>query len=130
MRNAAERKDIRRAEKASEFAESQRVRFLCAAMDTVEGRRWFHDLLARCRIFADPFSGDALVEAYSKGERNIGLQIYNDIVTNCPQSFIAMMKEASIKEITDARRSESDADESDPYASPDSDGEQPGGEGA
>ena len=119
MRNASQTKDIRRAEKAYVERERDRINFIVAAMTTSAGRTYFHELIASCRIFADPFSGDALVEAYNKGQRNIGLQLYNDIVTNCPDSFVTMMKEASIKEITDARRSEPDTDDdTDPYADP------------
>lgn len=112
MYNATNRKDIRKAEKVAEVENQRRINFIVAAMSTAEGRIWFHDLLSRCHIFADPFTGDALLEAYSKGERNVGLQIYSDIVTHCPDYFVTMMKEASIRELTNARRSES-ADESD-----------------
>jgi hypothetical protein len=99
MYDASSRKDIRRAEKAASRAEADRVEFIRAALSTFQGRAWFHDLLAFCHIFADPFSGDALREAYSKGERNIGLYIYNDVVTHCPDQFIRMMREAHEKEL-------------------------------
>ena len=117
MRNASERKDIRRYEKAAKLRETNRINFIVAAMSTPAGRVWFHDFLAGCHIFADPFTGDALVEAYSKGERNVGLKVYNDIVTNCPNYFIEMMKEANIAEQVNDRLDgtgnpdESDADE-------------------
>ena len=117
MRNASERKDIRRYEKAAKLRETNRINFIVAAMSTPAGRVWFHDFLSACHIFADPFTGDALVEAYSKGERNVGLKVYNDIVTNCPNYFIEMMKEANIAEQVNERidsagePDESDADE-------------------
>lgn len=103
MRNASERKDIRRYEKAAKLRETNRINFIVAAMSTPAGRIWFHDFLASCHIFADPFTGDALVEAYSKGERNVGLKVYNDIVSNCPNYFIDMMKEANIAEQVNER---------------------------
>ena len=117
MRNASERKDIRRYEKQAKLRETNRINFIVAAMSTPAGRVWFHDFLSACHIFADPFTGDALVEAYSKGERNVGLKVYNDIVTNCPNYFIEMMKEANIAEQVNERidsagePDESDADE-------------------
>ena len=104
MRNASERKDIRRHEKAAKLEETARINFVVAAMSTEAGRTYFRDILATCHIFADPFSGDALREAYSKGERNIGLYIYNDIVTHCPDYFVLMMKEANIEEQVNDRR--------------------------
>jgi len=121
MRNAAEREDIRRAEKAAAEAERSRLEFVFAAMSTKQGRVYFHSLLASCSIFDGSFSGDALLEAFTKGQRNIGLMIYNDIVTHCPDYFVLMMKEANIQELTDDRRAEhpDDADGTD-------DGEYPG----
>ena len=114
MRNASERKDIRRYEKAAKLRETNRINFIVAAMSTPAGRVWFHDFLSACHIFADPFTGDALVEAYSKGERNVGLKVYNDIVTNCPNYFIEMMKEADIAEqVNDRLDSAGEPDESD-----------------
>ena len=103
MRNASERKDIRRYEKQAKLRETNRINFIVAAMSTPAGRVWFHDFLSACHIFADPFTGDALVEAYSKGERNVGLKVYNDIVQNCPNYFIDMMKEANLAEQVNER---------------------------
>lgn len=114
MRNASERKDIRRYEKQAKLRETNRINFIVAAMSTPAGRVWFHDFLSACHIFADPFTGDALVEAYSKGERNVGLKVYNDIVSNCPNYFIEMMKEANIAEqVNDRLDSDGNPDESD-----------------
>ncbi len=114
MRNASERKDIRRYEKQAKLRETNRINFIVAAMSTPAGRVWFHDFLSACHIFADPFTGDALVEAYSKGERNVGLKVYNDIVSNCPNYFIDMMKEANIAEqVNDRLDSAGEPDESD-----------------
>ena len=93
--DASSRKDIRAAEKLAAHAESQRINFLCAAMDTIPGRAWFYQHLADCHIFADPFTGQALFEAYSKGERNVGLRTYSDIVRYCPDQFVQMIKEAN-----------------------------------
>lgn len=126
MRNASERKDIRRAEKFAAEQDRKRIAFIVAAMDTVQGRAWFCDFLACCHVFADPFSGDALLEAYSKGERNIGLRVYLDIVTHCPDQFVVMMKEAQIQEIVNDRRDKPDPD-SDDDSDP-ADGEYPGSE--
>ena len=55
-----------------------------------------------------------LWEAYSKGERNVGLKVYNDIVSNCPNYFIDMMKETNIAEqVNDRLDSDGNPDESD-----------------
>lgn len=108
MRNASERKDIRRLEKFAAEAERARIEFVVAAMDTRQGRAWFYNLLAVCSIFDGSFTGDALLESFTKGQRNIGLMVYNDIVSNCPDAFVMMMKEAKIQEQVNERRAESD----------------------
>lgn len=127
-RNASERKDIRRYEKAAKLEEQARINFVVAAMSTSAGRTYFRNLLASCHIFADPFTGDALLEAYSKGERNIGLHIYNDIVSNCPDYFVMMMKEANIQEIVNERRDDDGADDLDDDIGGTAAGELTGGE--
>ncbi len=108
MRNASERKDIRRAEKFAAEQERARVEFVVDAMSRKTGRAWFHDLLVRCAIFDGTFTGDPHLEAFTKGQRNIGLMIYNDIVTHCPDHFVQMMREASIQETLNDRRSTAD----------------------
>lgn len=108
--NAAERKSIRRAEKAAAEIERARIEFVVAAMSTTQGRVYFHNLLSACSIFDGSFSGDALVEAFTKGQRNIGLMIYNDIVTHSPDEFVLMMKEAQIQEVINDRRLDADSD--------------------
>lgn len=116
MRNASERKDIRRYEKQAKLREINRINFIVAAMSTPAGRVWFHDFLSACHIFADPFTGDALVEAYSKGERNVGLKVYNDIVQNCPNYFIDMMKEANLAEQVNERLDDDNGNSGEPDA--------------
>lgn len=98
MYDASSRKDIRRAEKAAAIAESQRIQFLRMSLASIEGRAWFYDILTACHMFNDPFTGEALREAYSKGERNIGLRIYADILANCPDQLVLMMREATEKD--------------------------------
>lgn len=105
MANAAQRKDIRAAEKAAKAHETLRTDFLVNALSTKSGRLWFHDFLTFCHMFNDPFTGQALVEAYSKGERNVGLRVYSDIMANCPDLFVTMMQEANEREIINDRSS-------------------------
>lgn len=95
MYDASNRKDIRNAEKAAAIAARQRIEFLQLSLASVEGRVWFFDFLTACHMFNDPFTGDPLREAYSKGERNIGLRIYAEILANCPDQLILMMREAT-----------------------------------
>jgi hypothetical protein len=113
MRNASQRKDIRRAEKLSAERDRAEIEFVVNAMSTVAGRVWFHHKLSICNIFNDPFTGDSLMDNFIKGQRNIGLLLYNTIVTNCPDHFVTMMKEAAILEQLNDRRSQSSSSDSD-----------------
>ncbi len=114
MRNASERKDIRRYEKAAKLRETNRINYIVAAMSTEAGRTWFYNFLSDCHCFQEPWTGDALQEAKLKGERTIGLSVYNDIVRHCPNYFLEMMKEANIAEqVNDRLDSDGNPDESD-----------------
>ena len=93
--DASNLKDIRRAERASRQAELARIEYLQAAMSMPQGRAWFHDLLLFTHVFDDPFTGNALAEAYRKGERNVGLRLFADIIAHCPDDYIRMVKEAN-----------------------------------
>ena len=93
MYDASSRKDIRAAEKAARQAELIRIQYLQAAMSMPQGRAWFYELLEFCHIFNDPFTGNALAEAYRKGERNVGLRIFADIIAHCPDDYIRMTRE-------------------------------------
>ena len=107
--DASNRKDIRRAEKDAKADEIARIDFLRAAMSTIQGRAWFYNLLEFCHLFTDPFSGQALLEAYSKGERNVGLRIFADLLAHCPDYYIQMVKDANDRRISrDNRRPEPD----------------------
>ena len=95
MYNASSRKDIRRAEKEADRAELAKVEFLRSSLSTIGGREWFYQLLESCHMFSDPFTGNPYQEAFLKGERNVGLRIFADIVQYCPDQYISMMKDAN-----------------------------------
>lgn len=99
MYDASNRKDIRRAEKDARQAEIARLDYLKAAMSTWQGRAWFFDFLEFCHCFSDPFTGDALREAYQKGERNVGLRLFSDIIAHCPDDYVLMVKEENGRRI-------------------------------
>lgn len=124
MYDASSRKDIRKAEKAAAAADRDRVNYLVAAMGTVQGRVWFYDLLAFCHCFDDPFTGNALLEAYRKGERNVGLRVFADISRHCPELYQQMMAEANHRELANGRRDTNRTDDRT------AGGEYPGGEDA
>lgn len=100
--NAAERKDVRRAEKEARFAERQRQEIITNLMSTMAGRSWVLEKLEECHIFATSFNRDPCAMAYMEGERSIGLKLLNDIMRSCPDQYILMMRERNQR---DAARS-------------------------
>ena len=105
MDNAADRKSIRRKEKASKLAESNRRAVITSLMSTAFGREWIWDILASCHCFATTFSGDALTSAFAEGERNVGLRLLSDILTACPDQYIQAQRESNERSSLDERRS-------------------------
>ena len=95
MDNAADRKQIRSAEKSSKLRAIQDREAVAAIMSTIPGRAWMWRQLSAAHIFADPFTGDALREAYTKGERNFGQRLLSDIMAHCPDAYLQMTKEAN-----------------------------------
>jgi len=95
--DASNRKQIRELEKSSKRDEDERILYLRASLDTRPGRAWFYQFLTDCHLFSDPFTGDALHEAFLKGERNIGLRVFADITLHCPDQYVHMIKEANVR---------------------------------
>lgn len=120
--DASSHKDIRRAAKAAKDRENERKGVVFNLMATPTGRNYIHDWLVRCHIFATTFNGSALGSAFAEGERNIGLQLYSDIVNWAPDQYIQMIREANDRHISSSGRSgdtEDTGGESEPGANGD-----------
>lgn len=103
--DGSDRKHIRQAEKAAKQAEARRRNFVKRLMIDMDGREWMHDLLTKCHCFHSPFvKGAPDVTAFLCGEQNLGLQIFDDVVSVCPNEYVLMMQEANAKEIINDRR--------------------------
>lgn len=115
MFNAADRKSVRKAEKAANLAARLSADFVVAAMSTQPGRAWFWAKLGRCKVFHSSFTGEALSSAFAEGERAVGLEILAEIMANCPEQYVLMAQEATQREIiANAERTDREsADESD-----------------
>lgn len=95
--NAANRKDIRSAEKRAIVAETVRREVISGIMSVANGREWMNNLLAEAQVFADPFSPDPHIHAYNAGLRKVGIALFNDIMLYCPTYFETMIKEAYVR---------------------------------
>jgi len=108
--SAANRKTIRRKEKAARLADTQRQEVLTSIMSTAPGRQWLWDLLASCHCFHTTFTGDALASAFSEGQRAVGLHLLSDILTACPDSYLQAQRESNDRSATNERRSRTESD--------------------
>jgi hypothetical protein len=116
--NAADRKSVRRLEKAAKLAESNRRAVITQLMSTAPGREWVWDILAQCHCFATTFNGDALTSAFAEGERNVGLRLLADILAACPDQYIQAQRESNDRNSLNERRSSTESDGRDSEPSP------------
>lgn len=80
-------------------------------MSEPSGRDYFWNLLASTHMFESSFAVDASVMAFFEGERNIGLQIQNDLMQANPDAFITMLKERGNVRPPDPDRDDLDTDD-------------------
>lgn len=91
MSNAANKAQIKKAENR----EKKVIEDLRQILETEYGRRFVWRYLERCGVFRGGAPGtSALLEYFSKGERNIGLQLLSEIEEAGPDYLIKMMIEA------------------------------------
>ena len=115
--NAANRKDVRRLEKQARLDERARRETVQTLMSTTQGRQWVHERLTLCHVIATSFSTNAYESAFREGERNVGLQLLNDVMT-CPDEYIQMMREANVRSTITERSSSEDGDGGDQERDP------------
>jgi hypothetical protein len=94
MYDATSRKDIRRAEKELAAAAEASARFVRVAMSTTSGRKWFHSLLASCGVFTIDPTFEPNRDYFFLGIRNVGMRIFAELQTACPDLYILMENEA------------------------------------
>src|SRR6266702_1556336 len=103
MYDASNRKDVRKAEKAARQQERTRQDIIKGIMSVAGGRSWMLDILESCHVFASSFSIDSSRMAFSEGERNVGLQLLNDIMAACPDQYVVMMRERNERNLAAER---------------------------
>ena len=100
--NAADRKQVRAAEKAASEADRDRGEVVVNLMKTKQGRRYVWDKLVEARIFETTYNDDPGRMAYLEGFRAAGIAMLMEVTQFCPDQFILAMREAN------GRRTESD----------------------
>lgn len=82
------------AEQAAEQAQlQQQTDDLKWLMSTEAGRRFAWRLMARTGVHRTPFTGIDSQTNFTCGEQNVGLWFFDELMTHCPESYLAMLKE-------------------------------------
>ncbi|HCB2573871.1 Bbp19 family protein [Citrobacter freundii] len=67
-------------------------------MDSEQGRRVVWRVLESGRVFAAIPPMDALAMAFNEGQRNLALELFQCVMTHCPDQYLKMAAEASEQE--------------------------------
>lgn len=100
--NAADRKQVRAAEKAAAQSAANRREMLGQIMSAPPGREWIHDTLVFCHVFETTFDDSAARMGFLEGQRSVGLRLLADIMRYCPDAYILMMQEAGDRDARSA----------------------------
>ena len=90
--------DVKRIAKDARQADLVRQEIIRGIMSLPQGRGWMYGLLERCHVFQTTFTGKSLSMAFQEGERNIGLELIQDVMAACPDQYVAMIREAQSNE--------------------------------
>lgn len=120
--NAASRKDIRQAEKASKLADIRAREVTTELMSTPAGREWFWLRLVECHIFEQSFvPNDPLASAFREGERAIGLRLLSVVMLHCPDQYVTAARESNARDTASERARSQNGNGGDQGHQPDDD---------
>jgi hypothetical protein len=76
-------------------------------MSSKRGRRIVWRLMADAGVFRSVFNTNSMAMAFSEGNRNTGLRMFNSVMELCPEMFSVMTKEMQNDSTDDAGRNHS-----------------------
>lgn len=65
-----------------------------SVMDHPNTRAFVWDVLSKAGIYRQSYVPGSDATAFNEGQRSIGLWIYADLETHCPEQFLLMQREA------------------------------------
>lgn len=84
IQNERKKRDLEQREKDD-------IKFV---MDSEQGRRVVWRVLESGRVFAAIPPMDALAMAFNEGQRNLALELFQRVMTHCPDQYLKMAAEA------------------------------------
>ncbi len=102
VQNAADPRQVRRAERKERRSENRRLAAYKAMLGTAEGRYVFWDLLSKARIFGSIFhpSGSSLY--YNAGRQDFGHELVADLIRADDDGYLLMEREQRARDKSDA----------------------------
>lgn len=93
--------DRKLRDKLEQENEQADIRWL---MSSKRGRRIVWRMMAEAGVFRSVFNTNAMAMAFTEGNRNLGLRLFNIVITACPDLFSVMKKEMNDDGSDDANR--------------------------
>lgn len=63
-------------------------------MSNKRGRRFVFRVLERARVYSPSFNTNALVMAFTDGQKNEGVRLLAQLTTHCPDRYLEMLEES------------------------------------
>jgi len=92
MKNAANKKEVEQANREEKFSHKQQMADIRLILETEQGRRFIWKYLSKCGVFRSSFTGNSNT-FFREGERNIGLQLMEEVMAADADAYIKMAKE-------------------------------------
>lgn len=84
---------INKARQKAQRRHDAEMKVVRGAMMTVEGRRYFYNLMAKCNTFMAPNSDNAHLDAKAIGRQQMGHMVLADVMESSADYFDQMWKE-------------------------------------
>lgn len=115
--NAADRKAIRKKEKAARQAEVRAGEVIRQIVSTGPGREWYWNLMVEANAMDQTFVVDnPHGTSFNEGRRSVGLSLMAKLMQWAPEQFIEMMREQTPASPSTEEESEDEPTEPDTYA--------------
>jgi hypothetical protein len=92
MKNAANKKEVEQANREEKFSYKQQLADIRLILESEQGRRFLWKYLSKCGVFKSSFTGNSQT-FFLEGQRNIGLQLMEDIMAADADAYVKMAKE-------------------------------------
>lgn len=93
VKNAADKDQVRRAQKKEQSDHERRLNDLRYVLNDRRGRRFLWKTMSDCGIFQTSFSSSTNVTFFNEGQRNVGLKILSDLNEAAPEVYVLMCEE-------------------------------------